>query len=131
METHFKIIGYLLIVLALIHFVFPRYFKWDKELQSLSLINRQMMVIHTFFIALVVFLIGLLCLTSASDLITTKLGKTFSLGLGIFWASRLVVQFFGYSPALWKGKGFETTVHVLFSMLWVYLSGVFLWVGLM
>lgn len=131
METHFKIIGYLLIVLALIHFIFPRYFKWDKELRSLSLINRQMMVIHTFFIALVVFLIGLLCLTSASDLITTKLGKTFSLGLGIFWASRLVVQFFGYSPALWKGKSFETTVHVLFSMLWVYLSGVFLWVGLM
>jgi hypothetical protein len=41
MEIHFKIIGVLLIALALVHIVFPKYFNWDKELKSLSLINRQ------------------------------------------------------------------------------------------
>ena len=49
MEIHLKIIGTLLIALALIHLVFPKYFNWKTELQSLSLINRQMMSIHTFF----------------------------------------------------------------------------------
>jgi hypothetical protein len=49
MEIHFKIIGVLLIALALAHIVFPKYFNWDKELKSLSLINRQMMTVHTFF----------------------------------------------------------------------------------
>lgn len=129
MIVHFKIIGFLMIVLASIHLAFPRYFQWNKELKSLSLINRQMMIVHTFFIALAVLLIGVLCLTSGTELIETTLGKTICLGLGIFWGSRLVVQFFGYSPALWKGKIFETSMHILFSALWFYFSIVFLWVG--
>jgi hypothetical protein len=56
---------------------------------------------------------------------TTALGKRISLGLGIFWATRLFIQFFGYSSSLWRGKTLETTIHVLFSVLWIYLSGVF------
>ena len=126
MEIHFKIIGVLLIALAFVHIVFPKYFNWDKELKSMSLINRQMMTVHTFFIALTVFLMGLLCLTSSSDIIETNLGKKISLGLGIFWTVRLFVQFFGYSPDLWKGKKFETFMHIIFSLLWTYLSIIFL-----
>ena len=127
MATHFEIIGVLLIILALVHLIFPKYFNWKEELKSLSLINRQMMTIHTFFIALVVFLMGLLCLTSANELVETKLGKTISLGLGIFWITRLFIQFFGYSTQLWKGKKIESTIHVLFSLLWTYLSVVFMY----
>ncbi len=125
METHLKIIGILLTALALIHLAFPKYFNWNKELQSLSLINRQMMTIHTFFVALAVFLMGLLCLTSANELIETELGRKISLGLGLFWTTRLFIQFFGYSPNLWKGKPFETAMHLLFSLLWLYLSSIF------
>jgi hypothetical protein len=126
LEIHFKITGVLLIALALFHIVFPKYFNWDKELKSLSLINRQMMVVHSFFIALTVFLMGLLCLTSSRELIETKLGKKISLGLAIFWTVRLVIQFFGYSNDLWKGKKFETFMHIIFSFLWTYLSIIFL-----
>ncbi|MDP1725793.1 MAG: hypothetical protein Q8M15_03350 [Bacteroidota bacterium] len=126
MEIHIKIIGILLIALALFHIVFPKYFNWDKELKSLSLINRQMMTVHTFFIAFIIFLMGLLCLTSSSELIETHLGKKISLGLGIFWTVRLFIQFFGYSSELWKGKVFETLIHILFSLLWAYLSIIFL-----
>lgn len=125
MHSHLKIIGVLLIALSLVHFVFPKYFKWDKELSSLSLINRQLMTVHTFFIALTVFLMGLLCATSTNELIDTELGKKISLGLAIFWTIRLFIQFFGYSSNLWKGKTFETTVHILFSFLWTYLSLIF------
>lgn len=126
MEIHLKIIGSLLICLALIHIVFPKYFNWETELKSLSLINRQMMTVHTFFIALTVFLMGLLCLKASSELIATDLGKKVSLGIGIFWTVRLCIQFFGYSSELWKGKKFETVIHILFSLLWTYLSIVFL-----
>lgn len=126
MEIHFKIIGFLLMTLALIHIPFPKYFKWEEDLKSLSLMNRQMMTVHTFFIALTVFLMGALCLTSTTELIETKLGKTICFGFGIFWTIRLFIQFFVYSPKLWKGKKFETIVHVVFSILWSYLSFVFL-----
>ena len=125
MQLHLKIIGILLIILSLVHIVFPKYFNWNKELSNLSLINRQMMTVHTFFIALLVFLMGLLCLTSAGELINTNLGKKISLGLGIFWTIRLLVQFFGYSSQLWRGKTFETMIHILFIFLWIYLSFIF------
>jgi hypothetical protein len=112
--------------LGLIHIFFPKYLNWDKELKSLSLINRQMMTVHTFFIAFTVFLMGLLCLTSAKELVETILGKKIALGFGIFWTVRLFIQFFGYSKELWKGKTFETTMHIIFSILWTYLSFIFL-----
>ncbi|ACU61872.1 hypothetical protein [Chitinophaga pinensis] len=127
MILHFRIIGALLLVLAMSHVVFPRYFRWSEELKPLSLINRQIMTIHTFFIALTVFLLGLLCLSAAGELVETALGRKISLGMGVFWGTRLVIQFVGYSPELWKGRKFETTVHVLFSLLFTYMSVVFLW----
>lgn len=130
MEVHLEIIGVLLMTLAFIHIFFPKYFNWKQELKNMTLINRQMMTVHTFFIAFVVFLIGLLCLTSATDLTQTKLGRTISLGLAIFWATRLIFQLFVYSTKLWKGKRFETTIHIVFTILWIYLTYVFLWTGL-
>lgn len=84
MELHLKIIGYILIGLALLHGVFPSYFNWKKEFKSISLLSRQIMYIHTFFIALVIFLIGILCLTSSQELIETPLGNKICLGLGFF-----------------------------------------------
>lgn len=125
MEIHFKFIGAILIILAFTHVIFPVYFNWKNDLIKLSLINRQMMKVHTIFIALIVLLMGILCLTSSKDLMKTDLGKTVSLGLAFFWTIRLLIQFFGYSPLLWKGKKFETMVHIIFSILWIYISGVF------
>jgi hypothetical protein len=126
MEIHYKIVGVVLIALALVHIVFPKYFNWNQELKDLSLINRQMIKVHTFFIALTVLLMGLLCLSASRELIQTPLGKKISLGLGVFWTLRLLIQFFGYSPNLWKGKTFETLIHIVFSLFWTYLSVLFL-----
>jgi len=121
-----NIAGILLIVLGLVHIVFPRHFHWRQELRFLSLINRQIMYIHTFFIALTVVLLGTLCLSSAADLLSGPLGKKICLGLALFSGLRLGIQFFGYSPALWKGKTRETLIHLLFALTWAYLGAVFL-----
>ncbi len=120
-----KIIGWTLIVLGLAHFYFPRHFKWNDELKRLSLLNRQIMSVHNFFIMLTVLLMGLLCVTSTELLLTTELGKRMMLGLAIFWGCRFFIQFFWYSPELWKGKRFETIVHLCFSCFWLLLTVVF------
>lgn len=125
MELQLKAIGILLMILAIIHLGFPKYFKWKEELKPLSLINRQMMEVHTIFIAITVFLMGLLCITSSGELISTSLGKRICFGFGIFWMMRLIFQIFVYSPKLWRGKTFESTIHVIFIFLWIYLSVIF------
>jgi hypothetical protein len=125
MIIHLKIAGGLLVLLAMLHVGFSRYFQWRKEFAAVSLINRQMMYFHAFFLALIVLLMGILCLLCAKDLASTHLGHQIDLGLALFWMIRLVVQFFGYSTVLWRGKRFETLTHVLFSILWLYLTMIF------
>ena len=130
MALYLNLIGAAMIVLALIHAIFPKYFEWKKDLASLTLINHEMMKIHTFFIALVLLLMGMLCVTCAVELTNTPLGRRVSLGIGIFWGARFFVQLFGYSAELWRGKRFETVVHILFLITWSYFTTVFLWVAL-
>jgi hypothetical protein len=126
MEIHLKITGSLLIGLSLMHIAIPRYFKWEQEVTSLKLITKQILYVHTFFIAFTIMLMGLLCIGYSNELLHTSLGKIISTGLFGFWLIRLIFQFLVYSPKVWKGKSFETTMHVLFSILWIYLSAIFL-----
>ena len=116
--------------LALLHAVFPRYFRWKEETAGLSLLTRQILHVHTFFIALTVFLMGLLCVTSGADLMHTSLGRRICFGLAVFWGIRLVIQFFGYSSKLWRGKAFETFAHVAFTLFWAWLTALFLMLAL-
>ena len=51
-------------------------------------------------------------------------------GMAIFWFLRLLVQFFGYSSELWRGKRRETIIHRVFAMVWLYLALLFLVVAL-
>ncbi|GAB3010766.1 hypothetical protein GCM10027051_10890 [Niabella terrae] len=126
MKIYLEIAGILMLLLALFHIGFPGYFRWKQQLKHLSLINRQMMYAHAFFIGLVILLMGLLCIYCADDLAHTPLGKQVCLGLGLFWICRLIFQIFGYSTLLWKGKLFETAVHIVFTLFWTYLSAIFL-----
>lgn len=120
-----KATGLLLILLGIFHAFFPGYFEWKKELKPLSLINRQMMYVHTFFIGVTVALMGLLCLLVPNELLETKLGKYIAAGLCLFWLLRCLIQFFYYSSSLWRGRRFETIIHIFFSLLWIYLSTLF------
>ena len=85
------------------------------------------MEVHTFFVAFVVFLMGVLCLTSATELIKRLLFSAieFPLDFLSFGETRLIFQFFVYSPKLWRGKQMETIMHMLFSVLWIYLTTIF------
>lgn len=130
MQLNLQMAGGLLVALALLHVAFPRYFRWKETTASLEPVTREILYVHTFFIAFIVLLMGVLCLSSTQLLLTTELGHRICLGLAVFWTTRLFFQFFGYSSKLWKGKRFETIVHIVFSGLWLYLSAIFWLAGL-
>jgi len=125
MEFHLKLVGCILIGLACLHLIFPRYFNWKEELAKISLVNKQVMEVHTFFIGIMVLLMGFLCLSTTAEEFQSPLGSRLLLGLFLFWLLRLVIQFVWYSPKLWKGRPFETLMHVLFTALWLYFTLVF------
>ena len=125
MELQLKIIGALLISLAFLHIFFPKYFKWKEDFRSLSLINRQMTYVHSFFIAFTVLLMGLICIIDPEDILHTRLGHYLAVGFFAFWFLRLLFQFFVYSPKLWRGRPFERGIHILLTLLWSYLTIIF------
>ncbi len=126
-EWHLRIAGALQILLALLHLAFPRRFQWKEELARLSPLNRQIFLVHTFFICVVLTLIGTLSLLAASTLLEpSRLSRLVLGGFATFWGLRLLCQFFVYDASLWRGQRFNTVMHALFSLLWLYLTGVYL-----
>jgi len=82
--------------------------------------------VHCRFIVMMLVLMGLLTLSLPEDLVLPgRLPKAIMIGLALFWGFRLYIQWFVYDQELWRGKRFETTVHFLFSLLWIYLTSVF------
>ena len=128
LRLHLQAVGILQILLALAHTGFSRRFRWKEETSRLSLLNRQIFYVHTFFICVVLMLFGLLSLTCADELTTPgALARTVLLGMTFFWTLRWFIQFFVYDARLWKGHGLNTVMHVVFASVWTYFSSVYGW----
>ena len=111
--TCLRIGGTILLLLALAHFSFAERFHWAEELPRLSLINRQIFLVHTFFIAMVVTMMGILSLVFPELLVDrSPLARLVLAGLAIFWGTRLVFQWFVYDRALWRGDRFNTAIRM-------------------
>jgi hypothetical protein len=120
--------------LVVVNLFVPSRFHWREEMSRLSLVNRQIFQVHTVFLVLILALFSALLLTCASALLEpTRLSRAVLIGLTIFWALRMVMQWCFYSSALWRGHRFNTFVHCVFSVLWIYLTSVFaaaLWMNM-
>lgn len=125
-QLHLRIAGILLILLVFFHLFLPRRFHWKEELAHLSLLNRQIFMVHTFFICLVLLLMGLLSAFGGHLLLQPlPLARLVAGGCAAFWGIRLIFQWLIYSPELWRGQPFNTVMHGLFTALWIYLTWVY------
>ena len=123
---HLRAAGVLLAALVVINLFVPLRFGWRTDLSRVSLLNRQIFQAHSVFLVLTLALSSALLLTNADALIEpSRLSRAVLLGLTIFWGLRMLMQWFFYSAAIWRGNRFFTAMHVVFSMAWVYLTAVF------
>jgi hypothetical protein len=123
---HLRVAGVLLLLLAALHPFMPARFRWKEELARLSLLNRQIFLVHVFFIGLVLVMMGALC-AFAPELLVAR-GPLARLVLGafaFFWLARLATQWLVYDRSLWRGQPFNTFVHGAFTLLWLYLVAVY------
>ncbi len=121
-----RVVGVAMAGLVVLNLFVPGRFGWREDLSRVSLLNRQIFEVHAIFLVLTLALFSALLLTSAEALLEpTRLARAILIGLTIFWGLRLAAQWFYYSPAIWRGHRFNTVMHVLFSGLWIYVTGVF------
>lgn len=126
MEGLLRLAGLSLIVLALAHLPIARHLRWKEELVRVSLLTRQIFTVHCLFLCLTLVLMGLLCLVWPETLLqSSPLGRLVAGGLCFFWFCRLFAQWFVYDWRHWRGKRFETVVHLMFTVLWAFYAALF------
>jgi hypothetical protein len=124
--VHLRIVGVLMAGLVVVNLFVPRRFHWSEELARLSLLNRQIFQVHAMFLILLLAMFSALLLTCGPALLEpTRLSRAILIGLTIFWTLRMLMQWFYYSPEIWRGHRFNTAMHCVFSLTWVYVSAVF------
>jgi len=126
LALNLRIVGALLVVLGLSHVFFTRFFGWERELATVSLLTRKVFFVHTFFIALGLVLIGAASFFYASQLLQpSALSRAILLAMVVFWLCRMLAQWFVYDAAIWRGDAFRTVMHVAFSALWIYVTATY------
>jgi hypothetical protein len=122
---HLRVVGVLMALLAIVNLLVPGRFNWREELSRVSLLNRQIFQAHTVFIVLLIALMSALFLTCAEALLEpTRLSRAVLTGLTIFWGLRMLMQWFFYSPLVWRGNRLHTVMHGVFSLGWIYVTAV-------
>lgn len=125
MIVHLRIVGTLMALLVVMHAFIPARLRWREELARLSNINRQIFLVHTMFIVVLLALFAVLLAVYADALLQPgPLSRAVLAGLTIFWTLRLLTQWFIYSPEVWRGNRVNTTVHIVISAVWIYVVGV-------
>ena len=132
--VHLRIIGVVMASLVVVNLMVPWRFHWREEMSRLSLLNRQIFQAHNVFLILTLALFSALLLTCGPALLEpTRLSRAVLAGLTMFWGLRMLMQWCFYSPLIWRGHRFNTVMHYVFSVTWVYVTTVFgaaLWVTL-
>ena len=116
----------MLLLVPLNLFDVPRRFRWKEEMATLSLLNRQIFWVHSWFLCLMLAQMGLLALLYARPLLEpSPLARAVNGGLAFFWLVRLLMQWFVYSPDIWRGNQFFTAMHYVFTAIWILLTAAF------
>lgn len=121
-----RIAGVGLITLSVLHIPIGKSLKWKEDAARLSMMNESVFHVHTFFVCLVLVMMGLPAVVDPQVyLAPTRAGAWVTWSIAIFWAARLYCQWFVYRADLWRGKRMEFRVHWLFTFIWISLTGLF------
>jgi hypothetical protein len=125
LAVHLRLVGAIMAMLVVVNVLVPRRFNWSEELSRVSLVNRQIFQAHTTFLVLLLALLAALFGLYADALLEpNRLSRAILIGLTIFWGLRMLMQWFFYSPVLWRGHRFNTIMHGVFSAAWVYVTAI-------
>src|SRR5467141_18694 len=90
---------------------------------NFSPIIRQIFVVHSLYIVVVVLLFAALCLFFAPDLAgASRLGRFLSAAMAVFWLLRIPLQLFYYDGELRRQNRF---LDVAYTSVVCFLAGIF------
>jgi hypothetical protein len=118
-------IGHFCVLVA--SFQVPSRLNWKEDLAKLTPFNRKLMWVHGGFAVLTIIAFGLLTLTLRSEMLRgEKAALCLAAFIGIYWTTRVVVDFAYYEHKDWpRGRGFVAG-HALLTLLFMFLAATYL-----
>jgi alginate O-acetyltransferase complex protein AlgI len=104
-------------------FQVPHRLHWNEDLQKLMPFNRKLMWVHGAFAIMTIVAFGVLTLVLHGEMLRgDRAALSLAAFIGLYWASRVAVDFLYYDHADWpEGKGFFVG-HILLTLLFTYLA---------
>ena len=127
MNLHFpfliQVAGVIQLVIAFANFLVPAKLHYRENLVKLSTIVRQVFIVHSVYIVMVLVGLGGICLLFPWDLCgDSALGKFLCGFMAIFWGLRLILQCAYYDSAIKRENPLGTLV---FGVAFFYLAAIF------
>ncbi len=120
--------GAVQIAIALANAALPKQLDYPRNLGRLDTIVRQVFIVHSLYIVLVLLGMGLLCILFPVELAGGDPLPTFlAAGMSLFWLARLPVQLWYYDPAFMRSR---PLVHISLLLASTYLAVLFALVAL-
>lgn len=92
----------------------------------MSEVNAVVFHVHTFFVILILAAMGLPALLEPEVFLApTRTGLWATSSITVFWTCRLIAQWTVYRQSWWQGLPFETTMHWVFTIIWLALTLLF------
>jgi hypothetical protein len=121
-----RLAGASLVLLAGLHIPIGRHLKWREDSTRLTPPNAAIFRVHSFFIGLVLVMMGLPCLIEPRVFLEpSHAGSWLAWSFAAFWAIRLYFQWFVFPADLRRGKRLETILHWWFTVYWTSLTALF------
>jgi len=85
--------GFYSVGLGIFHMFFWRLFDWKNELKKISFANRAIIQIANPRLIYFFIFVAFVCFIYTNELLKTRLGNVFLIGISIFWLGRTIEQF--------------------------------------
>lgn len=109
----------------------PQVLDWKASLSRLEPLFRQLVWVHGLFIVLVIIGFGLISVIYSRELSAgTPLARGVCVFIALFWAARLVVQFFVFDAKPYLKSLFLKLGYHGLTCVFIYLAVVYAWVAI-
>ncbi len=123
MIWHLRISGALFVLLGLAHAGFGKRLNWTEDLAKLSVVNRHIFLVHSFYSAMLLVMLGALSLFMTDALLQPGLLSSAILGgMTLLWTVRLGIQWLFFDRSIWVGHVANRRIHYLLTVFWVYVA---------
>jgi hypothetical protein len=109
----------------------PKVLNWTSSLASLDRLSRQLIWVHGAFIVLVIIGFGLISILYPAELAAgSPLDRGVCLFIAVFWAARLLVQFFVFDARPFLATRFLRAGYHGLTVVFTYHVCVYCWAAL-